>query len=269
MTDPNQPGTVDEVEAQDKEIDPTEYKLDRFADKLESEKALQPELKSVAAGEEHLFHFQQIAADKEKLIDLEQKEVEEVVAGLNDRPPAEAAGVDISALKAADPTFDDKGFIPIARESFNLIREARSLDSPVTASGLLSDDLKNQLQQVIDGDVASHRHHLLPGLWIKDAKITGGSVADGKLTVVVQFHLTSQEMDRDGDLKLIAGSDQWQEWDERWTFWRDPSVDTSASDEQRILSREEEGGWMFAHKGWIVTKIERLGAADPLDPSNL
>ena len=259
----------DEVEQEDKALDPTEYKLDRFADALESNRALQHVLPEVEAGEEHLFHSRQIAADQVKLMDLEQEEVKAVEQGLADKPAAEAPGADLSAVKAADPTFDDQQFISIARESFNLIREARTLDNPATASGTLSDDLKAQLQNVIDGDVAAHRHHLLPGLWIKSSQITDASVAGGKLTVIVQFRLSSQEMDRDANLNLIAGSDQWQEWDERWTFWRDPSVDTSASDEQHILMHEEEGGWMFAHRGWIVTKIERLGAADPLDPTNL
>jgi hypothetical protein len=28
-------------------------------------------------------------------------------------------------------------------------------------------------------------------------------------------------------------------------------------------------GWLFAHRGWAVIAITRLGAPDPLDPSNL
>lgn len=150
-----------------------------------------------------------------------------------------------------------------------MIREARSIDNPATAAGTLSPELTAQLQSSIDGDVASHRHHLLPGLTVKTAQIVSTAVTDGKLTIGVQFHLSSQEMDRDANLNLIGGSEQWQEWDERWTFWRDPSIDNSAADEDHILSRQRDGGWMFAHQGWIVTQIERLGAPDPLAPTPL
>jgi predicted lipid-binding transport protein (Tim44 family) len=223
----------------------------------------------LAAAEEHLFHTQQIIRDEEQLLDLEKQEVDGIIAGLNDRPPAEAAGVDVKAFTAVDPSFDDKAFIAIARESFNHIREARSEENAKTAAGTMSDQLKSELQNAIEGDVASHRHHLLPGLSIMAAEITSATVTDGKMTAVVHFKITSQEMDRDEKFNMIAGSTDWQSWDEMWTFWRDPSVDTSASDEDHILSREQEGGWMFAHKGWIVTKIERVGAQDPLDPTNI
>ena len=37
-----------------------------------------------------------------------------------------------------------------------------------------------------------------------------------------------------------------------WTFERDPSVDTSADDEDHEVA---DGGWMVAHRGWRLTGI--------------
>ncbi|MGA3219017.1 MAG: hypothetical protein ABSE77_08065 [Acidimicrobiales bacterium] len=51
------------------------------------------------------------AAATEKLYDTEQ-------ALMDNRPAAEGPGVDISAIKALDPSFDDQQFLSLARESF-------------------------------------------------------------------------------------------------------------------------------------------------------
>jgi hypothetical protein len=62
------------------------------------------------------------AAATQRMYDTEQ-------ALMDNRPTAEAAGVDISPIKALDPTFNDQDFLTIARESFYSIREARSTPS--------------------------------------------------------------------------------------------------------------------------------------------
>ena len=147
-----------------------------------------------------------------------------------ERPAAEAPGVDISAIVAADPTFDDQAFLTIARECYERIREARSKNDPQFTDAELSPELESQLKTVIAGDVASHRHHLLPGLEIRSAAIESAAVADKKMTVVVRFHLEAEEADVDEVGKVVAGDYTEREWDENWTFWRDASVDASAVD---------------------------------------
>jgi hypothetical protein len=99
--------------------------------------------------------------------------------------------------------------------------------------------------------------------------VVGAKVDQGKMEAIVRFHLQGEELDRDASMQVIAGSPQLQEWDEEWVFWRDPSIDSSQSDEAHILLAEEAGGWLFAHQGWIVTAISRMGGADPLSPDNL
>ena len=122
---------------------------------------------------------------------------------------------------------------------------------------------------MIAGDVASHRHHLLPGLEIRAAQIQSTAVVDGKIQIVVGLHLRSEEVDLDAAGKVIAGDYTDRDWDEVWTFIRDPGIDSPAFDAALTDVPLDKGGWLIAHKGWIVTSIARVGAADPLDPSNL
>jgi predicted lipid-binding transport protein (Tim44 family) len=171
-------------------------------------------------------------------------------------PAPEAAGVDMASVKAADPTFDDREFIAAARESFMHIRDARTSDDERLAEGLLSTQLLSEVKNAIDGDVASHRHHLLPGLEIQSAAITTAQVVQGKLVIIVRFHLWAMTE----GAAPVNGIDQGSSWDENWTFWRDPTIDAGATDHEHALRREVEGGWLFAHKGWIVTSITRAGA---------
>jgi hypothetical protein len=118
----------------------------------------------------------QIAADEDKLIHLGQREVDGIVSALHDRTPARLAGVDTSAIKRVDPEFDDEAFRAIARETFSKVREARGLQDPRGPAELLSPQMQRDVQDVISGDVACHRHHLLPFLTITDAVIAAAEV---------------------------------------------------------------------------------------------
>ncbi len=202
------------------------------------------------------------AAATQRMYDAEQ-------AIMDNRPAPEAPGVDISPIRAIDPSFDDQQFLIIARECFHRIREARSSDNPSLADAECSPQLMAQLREVVQGDVASHRHHLLPGLEVRSALIESVDVADGKLTLVVRFHLSSEEVDRAGSGAILAGDFSEHEWDENWSFWRDPSLDSVSVDRGHALTLANPKGWLCAHQGWVVTAIERLGDPDPLDPTNL
>jgi predicted lipid-binding transport protein (Tim44 family) len=211
--------------------------------------------------EEDLFHVRQISADEERLIDLRQQEVDGIVAALSDRAPAELAGVDTTALRQVDPSFDDEAFRAIARETFYKVREARKLQNPQESTELLSPQMQSELQNAISGDVASHRHHLLPFLSVNDAVIAGAQVVGGKEEIDVQFSISAAEEDVDDHTgQVLAGNDAERSWDERWRFTRDPLVDTSVSDEQHEISLIATDAWLVAHRGWLVTHITRLPA---------
>jgi hypothetical protein len=97
-------------------------------------------------------------------------------------------------------------------------------------------------------------------LEIQSIVVTSAAVTDGKMTLTARLHVVGEEAERDDAGKLTGGSEQAHQWDEDWTFWRDPSVDSSASERQRTEMRQSQGGWFIAHKGWIVTAIQRAGA---------
>lgn len=211
--------------------------------------------------EEHLFHLGEIAADEEKLLDLEQQRVDGIMAGLSDRTPAELPGVGLSALKQADPGFDGEAFRAIARETFSKVREARKLRHPQESADLLSPQMQSDLGSAISGDVASHRHHLLPFLWVKDAVIAAAEVTGGQEQIDVRFSISAAEEDVDDRTgELLAGDGTEHSWDELWRFTRTPGEDTSAGDKRHILAAGDTGRWLVAHQGWVVTQITRLPA---------
>jgi inner membrane protein import complex subunit Tim44-like protein len=216
----------------------------------------------VERAEEHLFHFRKIASDEEKLIDLEQQEVDGTVAGLKDRTPAELHGVDTSTIKQIDPEFDAEAFRAIARETFYKVRDARKLQNPQESAELLSPQMQREIQDAISGDVAAHQHHLLPFLWINDATIAGAEVVDGQGEIDVRFSISAAEEDLDDRTgQVLAGGGTEHSWEELWRFTRGPKADTSVSDERHEITNVAGDQWMVAHRGWIVTDIARLPAS--------
>src|SRR5271170_7768824 len=78
------------------------------------------------------------AAATQRMYDTEQ-------ALMDNRPAAEAPGVDISPIKAIDPSFDDQQFLALARQIFYSVREARSSDNVSLADAECSSELMAQL----------------------------------------------------------------------------------------------------------------------------
>ena len=70
---------------------------------------------------------------------------------------------------------------------------------------------------------------------IATAEVTTASVVDGRERAVVRFGIN-------GSTSVTQD----------WTFERDPTVDTSADDEQHEIA---DGGWLVAHCGWRLTGI--------------
>jgi hypothetical protein len=70
---------------------------------------------------------------------------------------------------------------------------------------------------------------------IASAEVTAVSVVDGRERAVVKFGIN-------GTAAVTQD----------WTFERDPSVDTSADDEDHEVA---DGGWLVAHRGWRLTGI--------------
>jgi predicted lipid-binding transport protein (Tim44 family) len=209
-------------------------------------------------GEEHLFHTREAATEQERLIDLEQQEVDGTIAGLNDRTPATLPGVDTGAIRRVDPQFDDEAFRAIARETFYKVREARSAQNPQESAELVSPHIQREIQDAVSGDVVSHRHHLLPFLWLNDAVIARAEVVDDREQIDVRFSISAAEQDVDDATgAAVAGDRDEHSWEELWRFTRRDGADTSASDERHQITSVRADQWMFAHRGWVVTDIAR------------
>ena len=246
--------------------------LDRAADRLERDRPLAAT--AAALGRSPLMgHWTQNIATLEGDLDAEtaadKTMLDTVQQDMATRPSAEADGVDIAAVKAADPAFDDQQFLGSCREALELVRKARAVRDPRFADSLLSPQLAAELSAAVASDEASNRHHVEPELEIASCAITAASVDSGVPTVVVRFHLTGEELDRDTSMRVVAGSDADTQWDEEWTFARTAADGCDAVDEDHATRTDDQGGWMLPHRGWVATAIQRVGTPDALDPQNI
>lgn len=197
--------------------------------------------------------------DKLGELDEAEDEVEDAwERALHDLPSAVGDGVELTAIRAVEPDFDPTSFGTLARETFIKIREARGSRDSHEGDGLLSPKMQRELNDVIDGDVAAHRHHILSELDVAEATIVSAVVKDGREKLGVHFVFSAEEIEREAGTEAIVSDDHMlHRWTELWQFERDPHVDPSATDEQHTLSLGPDG-WLFAHRGWVVTNIERL-----------
>jgi hypothetical protein len=177
---------------------------------------------------------------------------------IHDQPSAVSAGVDLAAIKAVEPDFDASGFRTLARETFIKVREARGRQRGQAGEGLLSESMERELNDVIAGDVAAHRHRILALLEVIDATIVAAAFEAGRERLGVRFVFSAEEIERDGATEAVISDDHGvHRWAELWQFERDPSLDQTATDQQHILSFGADR-WLFAHRGWVVTTITRL-----------
>jgi hypothetical protein len=199
--------------------------------------------------------------------DQDETKLEDVFDhAIHEQPSAVGDGVDLTAIKAVEPDFDPFSFRTIARETFIKIREARGSQNRQADAGLLSPKMQRELNDVIDGDIAAHRHHILSQLDVAEATIVSAAVNDGHEKLGVRFVFRAEEIERQSGTEAIVSDDHiLHRWAELWQFERDPKLDSSATDQQHTLSFGPDG-WLFAHRGWVVTGIERL--PDPASSVN-
>jgi hypothetical protein len=194
-------------------------------------------------------------------LDSEAAADQAMLAQFAERPDAEAPGVSVKALGDADKTFDDHEVVSVARDCFLILQKARLDEQADRGEAELSPDLEGELRAATARDVEAHRHHLLPSLEIDDARIVEALLVDRKEVVTVRLSLRGEQLVRDDATEeVVQGSTDVIAWQEDWTLTRDPRVsDTRAQDEKLTLS----GQWFVAHRGWVVTKIERLTESVP------
>ena len=218
----------------------------------------------VPFGERAVGELHELAQDIGKEGELEDRLDDGFDRAIHEQPAPAEAGVDLTPITASDPGFDAFAFLTIARETFLKVREARGDQDGTEADGLLSPTMRQQINDVIEGDVASHRHVILSQLTVTDATIVSATAVDGREQCGVRFVVGAEQVVRSaGSEQVVSDDGQVRKWSELWQFERDPKVDASATDRQHALSFGHDG-WLFAHRGWVVTAITRLG--DPVAP---
>ncbi|HUY97793.1 MAG TPA: Tim44-like domain-containing protein [Verrucomicrobiae bacterium] len=180
------------------------------------------------------------------------------------RPDAVQAGVDLSAIKGIDPQFDEHQFISISREVFEIVHAARAKRDAGVSAQELTPEVDAALKAAIAQDQAHNRLHLFPGIEIEDAKIAAAKVDGGKEIISTHYVVKGEEMERDArTLSVLTGTDAVLQWEEVWTFARDPSVDSSSIDHQMTLMASR---WYFNHLGWMVSTIQTTTGPSPIAP---
>lgn len=193
-------------------------------------------------------------------VDLGQEEVDDqaMLALFLKRPPAEDPGVDISAITKVDPQFVDADFIGIARDTFDVVKRARSEQQADLGTAELGPDLEAELRKEVSSDVAAHRRHVESLVEIEDAKIIKAEVHDTAHFITVRFSLSGGENDLDLQTGTIMEEQGWENnREEDWTFVRTWGTNTDAQDRAMTLNTEQ---WFIAHKGWTVSHIVRVNA---------
>lgn len=237
----------------------------------EDQSAADRDLDAVADHTEHLVPFGgsmvhemgEVADDLGTEVGLETQEFDTFDRAIHEQPSAVGTGVDLTPIKAVDPAFDPFAFRTLARETFLKVRQARGSQARGAGDGLLSPSMERELHDLIDGDVAAHRHHILSQLEVVDATIVTASVDDGREKIGLRYVVGAEEIERDASTEAVISDDHLvYRWAELWQFERDPSLDPSATDQQHVLSYGDDR-WLFAHLGWVVTNITRLDDAVP------
>jgi predicted lipid-binding transport protein (Tim44 family) len=174
--------------------------------------------------------------------------------------PAVGHGVDLSEIKRVEPEFDPAAFRTIGRETFLKVREARVTQREQEDDGLMTPVLEHEVDDAIFSDAAARHRHVLSGLEIIDATIVSATVDGGREKLGVRFVATAERIERDELTDTVISQDgSPHRFTELWKFERNPALDSAATDAQHVASFAPDG-WLFAHRGWVVTDIQPLEA---------
>ena len=223
------------------------------------------ELESIA---EHAVPFTgRIAGEMHEIADeigredvAEDRLFDGIGRAIAEQPSPVADGVDLTAITGVEPDFDPVAFRVIARETFLKVREARSTEREQEDDGLLTPALEHKVDDEIFNDASTGHRHVFSGLEVTEATIISAGVHDGCENVTVRFAATAERIERNDQTGEVLSDDgSPQRWTEVWQFARDPKVDSSATDAEHAACFGPDG-WLFAHRGWVVTDIQQPDA---------
>jgi predicted lipid-binding transport protein (Tim44 family) len=141
----------------------------------------------------------------------------------NDATPASAASglTGIAALKAADPSFDEKAFLDGARGAFQLIVKAFADGDTAALERLLSKDVFAAFAEAIHARVAAKETHETQLVAIKSVELVEASVEGATGLVTVKIVSDQVNATRTADGKVVEGdAEKSVEKTDFWTFSR-------------------------------------------------
>lgn len=132
-----------------------------------------------------------------------------------------ASGAGLPALKAADPSFDEKVFLQGARGAFEIVVNSFAAGDTSVLQPLLSKDVFAAFSEAIRSRAAAKEALQTTLLSIKSAEIVEANVEGGTAIVTVKFISDQVNVTRGSDGKVIEGDpDKVIEKTDFWTFAR-------------------------------------------------
>jgi predicted lipid-binding transport protein (Tim44 family) len=159
---------------------------------------------------------------------------------LDHAPRPEVPADELEALAAAGVTFDEATLLRAATAGYLELAQAWQERDASHAADRFGSELHEEIREKVAADIEAGRQHLLPGVEVHCAALTHAHVDGEGVTTVVRLHLIGRELFEDAEGNVIAGDDTYRQWEEDWTFRRDPA---SGDD-------------------WHAIAITRLGAAE-------
>lgn len=211
---------------------------------------------TVPMGARMVRELHQLADEIGKEGQAQDRLLDGIANAVAEQPSPIGDGVDLTAIKGVEPDFDPAAFRVIARETFLKVREARSTQREQEDDGLMTPALEHKIDDEIFSDAAARHRHVLSGLEIADATVVSATVEGGREKLGVRFTATAEQIERDDRTDTVLSDDgSARSFTELWQFERDPALDSSATDAQHPASFGADG-WLFAHRGWVVTDIQ-------------
>lgn len=128
-------------------------------------------------------------------------------------------------LRDRDPGYEETLFVEHAKEIFLKVQDSMSRRQPGMARALVSDALYERLRDELDRTGAAGVRDRVTGLEFKNARALGYATGRHYDSVSVGFKVAAlrERIDEKTGERLDGGS---QEWEEIWTFLRQPSAKT-------------------------------------------
>ena len=136
--------------------------------------------------------------------------------------PSAASGLTgIAALKAADPSFDEPGFIAGARGAFEIIVKAFASGDTAALERLLSKEVFGAFAEAIHARQAAHETHETTLVAIKSVDLVEATIEGATGLVTVKIVSDQINVTRAADGKIVDGdAEQAVEKTDFWTFSR-------------------------------------------------